>query len=167
MTYFAQFPTFLAKIGDQQQVVEDFFIRVKAGKNYTSSSVLLLSTYIKDGERPEDVSYRFYRNAEYHWVVLLINNIVDPRGEWPKTDKDLVTYTLQRYGTLDDVHHYQTVNGQHEISGYSTLLGLGIIEPITNIEYEQELNENKRHIKVLNPQFLNEFVNDFQHQVSA
>lgn len=167
MPYFSQFPTFIARIGDRQKIVEDFFVRVSAGKNYISSSVLLLSTYIKDGEKPEDVSYRYYNNAEYHWVIFLINNIVNPRTEWPLSDRDVATYTLQKYGYMDDVHHYRTVEGHHEITGYANLLALGQIEPVTNFQYEQDVNEAKRQIKVLDPQFLNEFVSDLQHQVTS
>lgn len=167
MPYFSQFPTFLAKIGDRQKLVEDFFVRVAPGKNYTSSSVLLLSTFILDGERPEDVAYRFYKNAEYHWVILLANNIVDPREEWPLPNADVYTFATRRYGVLNDVHHYRTVQGHHIISGYSQLLSQGIIEPVTNIEHELEVNEAKRHIKVLDPQFLNEFVSDLQNQINV
>lgn len=167
MGYFSQFPTFLAKISDRQKVVEDFFIRVAAGKNYTSSSVLLLSTYVMDGERPEDVSYRFYGAADYHWVVLLVNNIVDPRIEWPFRDADVSTYTLRKYGSLTDNHHYQTVAGKHEISGYANLLAQNIIEGVSNFDYELSINEARRSIKILDPQYLNEFTMDLQHQVTA
>lgn len=167
MAYFSQFPTFIARAGDSQKIIEDFFLRVAPSKNYTSASVLLLSTFIVDGERPEDVSYRFYNSADFHWVVLLVNNIVDPRKEWPLANKDVHTYTIQKYGHLDDVHHYRTVNGKHEITGYANLLAQGVIEPVTNYEHELEVNEAKRSIKVLDPQFLAEFVSDLQHQIRA
>jgi hypothetical protein len=167
MAYFSLFPTFLARLDGTQKVVEDFFVRVAAGKNYISSSVLLLSTYILDGERPEDVAYRYYQNQDYHWVVLLVNNIVDPRTEWPLADKDVPTHTMIRYGSLTEINHYRTVNGKFEISGYKALLDQNVIESVTHFQYEQELNEAKRNIKVLDPQFLNEFVTEFQHLVTT
>ena len=167
MAYFSQFPTFIARLGDRQKVVEDFFVRVAAGSNYTQASILLLSTNVLDGERPEDVSYRFYSSMDYHWVILLINNIVDPRLEWPFSDRDVALYTIKKYGSLTDVHHYQTVNGQHEISGYDTLIDQGIIEPVSNYNYEMSINDAKRNIKALDPQFLNEFVTSLQQQVAS
>jgi len=165
--YFSKFPLFLAKAGEEQKTIEDFFIRVTAGKNYSKTSVLLLDYVVKDMERVEDVAYAFYGNPEYHWVILLINEIVDPRSEWPLPDADVMTFVQFKYGSPTDTHHWRTVAGHFEISPYENLITAGTIEPVSNYQYELDVNEAKRKIKVLDPQYLSEFVNDFTHRVSS
>lgn len=161
MTYFSKFPTLLTQVGDVQQTVEDFFIRVSAGSTYTTVSALLTDYTVLDGERPEDVAYKFYNSMDYFWVILLINSIVDPRNEWPMLDQDILTFTTIKYGLPYAIHHWETVDGQFEISPYQSLVGQGTIVSVTNYDYELRVNEAKRSIKVLDAQYLTEFVSDF------
>lgn len=163
--YFSKFPSFLAQIGATQKIVEDFFIRVSAGKNYTTSSVLLIDYFVKDGERIEDIAYNFYGNSEYHWVLLLVNMITDPRNDWPLRDADVYTMTRLKYGNTDSIHHYRTVVGHHEISAYANLIANGTIESVSNYNHELVLNDAKRKIKILDAQYLQEFVSDFSQRV--
>ncbi len=42
--------------------------------------VALMSHMVDDGERPDHVSYRYYRDAERFWHIADAAVIVDPRG---------------------------------------------------------------------------------------
>lgn len=146
-------------------MVEDIFKRISVGKNYAKASILLLNYYVTDMQKPEDIAFNVYGDAAYHWVILLVNNIVDVRAEWPKSTDDLITYTSKKYGSLTDIHHWRTVQGKHIITPYPSLITAGTIKSINNLDHETEVNEIKRDINILDPQYLQEFVSNFQSQI--
>ena len=69
-------------------VVPDIFRRIQLDK-FFSNRLLLVDYFVDDVERPEDVAHKIYGNSDYHWIVLLSNNIFDVEKEWPKNSKDL------------------------------------------------------------------------------
>jgi hypothetical protein len=42
-----------------------------------------LDYMIKDEERPETIAHRIYGRSDYHWLVLMFNEILDPYFSWP------------------------------------------------------------------------------------
>jgi hypothetical protein len=44
-------------------------------------------------------------------------------------------------------------------------LANGVIEAITNLQHEEELNYAKREIKILRPEFLAEFISSYTNLV--
>ena len=98
-------------------------------------------------------------------------------------------YLLEKYGDYDNlysgIHHYETeeiLNGDglvivpkglHVDTGYSITYydsGLGqevtktnIAQSVTNYDYENEIQEKKRNIYVLKPNYLNVLFNDLDN----
>lgn len=52
---------------------------------------------IQDGDTPEIIADKFYGNVEYHWVVLLFNDIIDPQFDWPLNQNNIIEYINQKY----------------------------------------------------------------------
>lgn len=153
----------MVKIGNEYKYVTDIFRRVYTKSPSVNYSELQTVT-VPDGYSIEQTSDLFYSSPEYHWVIAIINNYVDIREEWPKSSADLVKYCELKYGGLEqlyDVHHYETEDG---ITVQSTYSGTKI--EITNIQYEEKLNDAKREIKMLMPQYLTYFVTKFQSLIS-
>ena len=69
----------------------DIFRRV--GTNDAFKKFIYLDRYhIDDGERIEEVANAIYGSPEYHWVIVITNDIVDPIHEWPLSTTDLIKY---------------------------------------------------------------------------
>jgi hypothetical protein len=95
---------------------------------------------------------------------MILNNIVDIREEWPKSSSDLIEYSKLKYGGLEelyDVHHYESDDNITVQSSYTENK-----IAVTNIEYEEILNDAKREVKILEPKYLNSFVTKFQTLIS-
>jgi hypothetical protein len=117
-----------------------------------------------------------YEREDYHWVLLLTNSIVDVREEWPRKDKDLYSYCVEKYGEnniYQAVHHYRTTDmlasqgvPKGIIVDYDSAKVLsGEHEPVTNWDYEYELNEDKREIKYIPKNLIGKFVSEFQRLI--
>jgi hypothetical protein len=52
---------------------------------------------IQDSDTPEIIADKYYGNVEYHWVVLLFNDIIDPQFDWPLKSDTLIDYIDKKY----------------------------------------------------------------------
>lgn len=163
MSYFSNFPSGMLKIGNEYKYVTDIFRRVYTKAPTVNYSELETVT-IPDGYTIEQVSDLYYSSPEYHWVIAIVNNYVDIREEWPKATSDLVEYCKLKYGGLEglyQVHHYETDDGLIVQADYT-----GPKNEITNMQYEELLNDAKREVKILQPKYLTYFVSKFKNMIS-
>ena len=145
-------------------IVPDIFRRIQLDK-FFNNRLLLVDYFVDDVERPEDVAHKIYGSSEYHWIVLLSNNIVDVEKEWPKKSRDLPKYVKDKYGENNstDVHHYVDSNDTSLIVDWDAAkLANGEIKEVTNFDYEAELNDNKRQILLLDPRYTKDIIKQFK-----
>jgi hypothetical protein len=94
--YFKQFPKiqYQMNLSDKiKTVVTNILKRVDLSKNnYLTKGTLFYNYQLEDGERPEHIADRFYGNPEYHWIILLINQTVNPYFDWLIPDFDFEKY---------------------------------------------------------------------------
>jgi len=74
--FFKSMKGLLYPIHDNQIVVTDIFKRVGL-KKPAVGKLALEKYYIDDGNTPEDIAKIFYNNVYYHWVILVVNDIVN------------------------------------------------------------------------------------------
>ena len=107
--YFASFPKIYYDSEGQgnPQVVTNLLKRV-AIRTKVLNSTSLYDTYdIKNGDTPESLADRLYNDSEFHWVILLVNNITDRYHQWPMYEQQFNTYLTEKYDNPDGVHHYE------------------------------------------------------------
>jgi hypothetical protein len=167
---FSMFPRLLVNTitPNTATLVTDIFRRISLNR-FKNNVVFLQTVTIPDGYTIEQVSDKFYNSPDYHWVIMAINDIVDARKEWPMGSSDLLAYCKKKYGEtgIYETHHYRTVDVDKLIVDYDAAdLANGNIEEVTNIQYEEELNNGKREIKILDPKYLAEFVSAYSNLIS-
>jgi len=158
--FFKAMPKISYKTGDKTILTKDIFRRVGLDRK-KNNKLAVNSYYIKDGETPDMLANNFYGSSKYHWILLIVNDIVSVNEEWPKNQELLFTYTESKYGvgnaSLD--HHYRLTSDISIIVDHdAAAITAGTIEAVSNLDYELQLNEEKRQIFVLKPEFLAEFI---------
>ena len=158
--FFKAMPKISYKTGDKTILTKDIFRRVGLDRK-KNNKLAVNAYYIKDGETPDMLANNFYGSSKYHWILLIINDIVSVNEEWPKNQELLFTYTESKYGvgnaSLD--HHYRLTSDISIIVDHdAAAITAGTIEAVSNLDYELQLNEEKRQIFVLKPEFLAEFI---------
>ena len=141
------------------------------------ANTLVFDTYdVKNGETPESLAHKLYEDAELHWVILLTNDITDAYYGWPLSDQDFEKYITDKYSNPQGIHHYeitqssgpQTGGGpsdfSHKIEVNDTEAGA---ESVSNYEYERREQDKLRSIKLLNPQFLGLFIEEFERKIQG
>lgn len=131
-------------------------------KQEVLSNITLYDEYIiRDGETPEILAEKFYGRSDYHWIIMLTNNRYDSVADFPQPDRVIEEMVITKYGDnhVNDIHHYeQTINDVIYIVDESEAVD---IIPITNRDYEFNLNESKRKIKVISPNIINQLLTQF------
>lgn len=183
MKYFSKFPTleYDFSIGTEAEypvVVTDILVRLRAivDSEYDLSK-LVMDYYIVDGDTMEVISHKMYGKVEYHWTIPFINEKYNYVVDYPLNQNQLEEYIFQKYGTsADAIHHYENDKG-HIITGYLTDEGMWVPGKyrdgdfvyngitISNRDYETLLNESKRQIKVISPDYITLFVSKFNEKL--
>ena len=135
------------------------------------TSTLLYDTYdVKNGETPESLADKLYGDSEYHWIILLVNDITDRYHEWPMSEAQFSQYLKDKYSNPDAVHHYEI---SQESGDTDIKINIGTSNAdyptatlITNYEYEQKLQDDRRKIRLLDPSFINQFVTEYKSLMS-
>jgi hypothetical protein len=183
--YISRLPN--AKISDYIRV-KNFFKRAKLREDIFQELAFFERYAIEGDDRPDNVAFKVYDDSTFDWVVLLSNNILNIQSEWPLPQRDFDRFLLDKYGDYDTlyngVHHYETeevknsngvtivpaglqVQDEYNVSYYDYLLDQpvqtgNLSVPITNYEYEESLNNQKRQIYVLKSSYLNIVINDLE-----
>ena len=165
----------LKKDGNQK-LVTDLMTRVKV-REKVIDEISLYDTYdVPSGERPEVTAFKHFGDTELHWIILLTNDVTDAYYGWPLSDQDFEKYVTDKYTNPQGIHHYEitqssgdtTGNGpddySHKIEVNSTEAGA---ESVSNYEYERRLQDEKRTIRLLNPQFLGLFIEEFERKIQG
>ena len=176
--YFQQFPlnVYDAVGNGDYKVVTDLLSRV-ALHTKAKSVASLYDTYdVRSGETPEMVAFNVYGDPEYHWVILLVNNITDRYHQWPMNNRQFLAHLAERYDNVDATHHYEI----YQVSGDTTVkidIGPTNVDTdgdtiadavlVTNREYEEAKQDEIRKIRLLDPEYLEQFVEDFENLIKG
>ena len=142
---------------------------------------------IEGDDRPDIVASKYYGDQNRDWLVLQSNNIINVQTEWPLSQRDFDRYCLEKYGSYDNlyngVHHYETVeiknsNGvvivpekQQVPSDYTVryyddkleqIITVNETTTITNYQYEDDIQTNKRNIFLLKPTYVPLVIEDHE-----
>ena len=178
MSYFSKFPLLAYDIkGDKvRKLLPDILRRVKLRSTIKSGGMLFDTYDVKNGEKPEDIAFKWFGDAELHWIILMTNNVTDRYYGWPLNQVQFAEFLTDKYGdNVDAVHHYEvtkdsgrtTSNGP---SDYSYLVEVNSDTDnaisISNRQYEERDQDKKRQIQLLNKSFLGDFIAEFDKLIS-
>ena len=165
---------------------KNLFRRIKI-RDDLSDVILGFEKYIiQNNERPDQIADDLYGDTTYDWVILITNNIINIYDEWPMSEQEMYNHMVRKYGAdhVESIHHWVTQeikNTRGDVilrDGFEvpedfeyrrpdgTLIPREeLVRPISNYDYESQLNDYKRGIHVLKPQYIDSFVEEFEKLV--
>ena len=179
MSYFSRFPLFVydVKNNSNYKLLPDILRRVKLRATIKSGGMLFDKYDVKEGEKPEDVAFKWFGDPELHWVILMTNNITDRYYEWPMNQVQFAEFLTDKYGAgnEDAIHHYEVTKDSGRTTGkgpsdYSHLVEVNSdtdnASSISNREYEERIQDSKRQIQLLDKSFLGDFIAEFDRLIA-
>lgn len=166
-----------AKIGDYT-IVKNLFKKGKIREDIFQNLAFFTKYQIKGNDRPDNVAFEVYQDSSLDWLVLICNNVINVQTEWPLPQNDFDRFVLDKYGDYNTlyngIHHYETVEVTNSQGVIILPAGLQVqsdytltyydyfadslvtvndaVIPVTNYEYEEGIENDKRNIFILKPQ---------------
>lgn len=173
--YFSYFPTTehdLTNIG-QTVTLTNIMRRFIVKSKLQDRSDVFYEYDVQWGDRPDIIAEKYYGDADMAWLVLHFNNIKDPVFDFPLFGRDFDNYIIGKYGSINsaksEVHEYRQILNDAEVkfdgtkiperyvvvdlTTYNTLSSTAR-RTIYKYDWEEELNDAKRKIKLLDKRFL-------------
>jgi len=168
---------------------KNLFRRVKVREDLFGNFMQFEKYKVVGDERPDNVAEKVYDNDDLDWVILLSNNIIDIKNDWPLTQSQFNEFVNEKYTPqqLVSIHHYETLelrdnknqlilpsgitvdenfNMEYlsggQIRSTNSLIDGRPIRAVTFFDFENDLNDRKRNINVLKPDLLGVFIKDFE-----
>ena len=157
----------IPKFKDVKNLLRRVGVRAKVKSNTS-----LFDTYdINSGESPEEIADKLYDNPELHWVILMVNDITDRYHQWPLNHNQFIAHINDKYDNIDATHHYEIA----QTSGDTTIkINIGTdntdhsgATAITNYEYELARQDEMRKIRLLDPAYIDAFVDEYKILMKA
>jgi hypothetical protein len=147
---------------------------------------------IQEGDTPEIIAYKYYGDSYRYWIVLYVNQILDPQWQWPLQSSVLESYILDKYdfNAKATTHHYEKIITKVDLRTNTTTIDKYIIDQqsynslqtgtfersmatgqfsittsrkiVSYYDYEIELNESHTNIKLLNSIYVGELEKQFK-----
>jgi len=178
MSYFSRFPMMIydVKGNDNYKLLPDILRRVKQRAGIKAGQFIFDSYDVMNGEKPEDIAYKWFGDAQLHWIILMTNNITDRYYQWPMTQPQFAEFLTDKYGAgnEDSAHHYEVTQDSGRTSGqgpndYSHKVEVNSdtdnATTITNREYEEREQDKYRSIRLLNQRYVNDFISEFDNLI--
>ena len=103
--YFANFPLIPYDnygTGDFR-LTPNILKRIAVSANIKTTTSLFDTYDVKEGETPELIADKLYGNPEFHWVVLMMNDVVDRYHQWPMSRRQFLAHLNDKYTNVDGV----------------------------------------------------------------
>jgi len=117
---------------------------------------------VKDGEKIEDVAYDAYGDAELHWIIMLMNDIIDPFIDWAMSTSELNRYILKVYTGTGNVANAPDGTHHWVLNGVTYNYAHAGAVSVSNRQYEIDRNETKRSIKMLRKEYVDQVISEME-----
>ena len=172
MSYFNRFPKMIydMKNDGNYKLLPDILRRVKQRSAIKSGQFIFDNYDVRDGEKPEDIAYKWFGDAQLHWVILMTNNVTDRYYDWPMNQAQFQEFIEDKYSNPDAIHHYEITKSSGRTTGegpadYSHLVEVNSdtdnATSISNRQFEEREQDKKRNIRLLDKRYLNDFIDEF------
>lgn len=145
----------------------DITVSARIKKYLRSYRAVGLRPYIiQNGELPEIVSNKIYGSPKYGYLIIAINEIHSLYDDWPKSSEVFKDYLIEKYGsvgaTQSTTHSWYTGEDNAVSEEYWLTLTDANKYTKTVFEYENDINNKKSEINILDFRYVVDFESKLQ-----
>ena len=173
--YFENIPVIpYDSVGDGEFKDVTNLLRRVAVRAKVKANTMLYDTYdVRSGDTPEAIADRLYGDPQLHWIIMLVNDITDRYHGWPLSERQFNEFVNEKYSNPDGIHHYEIPQSSGDTSISTEVYSNSALytgdtdfynsaTAITNREYEEKEQDKKRKIRLLDPKYVEQFVDEYK-----
>ena len=169
--YFSNFPyiAYDNKGDGELKIVTNILKRLALRTEIINEQAIFDLYDVPNGDTPETVAADIYGDPELHWIVLYANNITDRYHDWPMNTTQFLSFVEDKYTNPNAVHHYE-ITQQSGDTKITINIGTDNTDhpsatAITNYEYEDDLQNQKSRIRLINPTYVVSIISEFEKRM--
>ena len=162
---------------NKPRTIKNPLVRYKLRDVWKERSAIYYTHTVEEGQSAQFIADRFYGDVTLDWVIYKVNEIIDPLFEWPLDYNPFINFIKSKYGSVASaqgtLHHYEWKYQDKQVLFDGTIVpqkyfevdaetyaGLPVDQKreVSNYTYEEEKNDDRRIIKVLDSVYLNTFL---------
>ena len=177
MKHFSNYPS----VEYDNKLSVNILVRGKIRDAILEKSALYYKHTVRNGERPDIISTKYYGNPKYTWAIFYANNMFHPVLDWPLDYQNFSNFLTNKYGSVErstsTIHHYELVENdmtyiisestyKNYLTSNETALSESDrknINAVSNYDFELRENENKRNILILDQSYLYQIDNELKN----
>ena len=160
-------------------------LQIVRESDYYSSSYI-----VQEGETPVSLAQDFYNDPNLFWVILNLNNMINPWVDWYMDQLTLTKFTKNKYDLTDATLGSTFMWGLDGLFFRESELGSAVrtfnsfldeanddeslaidnfkqaAELLSYIEFETIANEEKRNIRLVRPNQINVILKEYKKEIS-
>jgi hypothetical protein len=182
--YFTEFPI----IEYQGVVARDLTRRSRVREKLLNDPYVFLPYTVREGEKPETIAQLYYGSVNDTWLVLLANNITDPYHQWPLDTKEFNDAFISKYSIISKREGFNVIRWGQDNTRTDNIVYYYVKDEITDrikrysvetsplpfgskavrvYDYENQINENKREISLIDKVYRNQVVEEFRSSIRS
>ena len=98
--YFSKFPKTYYSLEDTPysvDVVTNIISRFSLEQSFKENTSIYEKYNVQENDTPEIIASKIYDSPERHWIVLMMNDIIDAQYDWPLEYRTLTTFINDKY----------------------------------------------------------------------
>ena len=109
MQYFSALPKVIVTDNNRvSRIMTNLMARTSVLPAVLQNPLLFYTYDIQEGDTPEIIADKYYSDSYRYWVVLYVNQIMDPQWDWPLSGSQLQKYIEDKYGYNANTGHWTT-----------------------------------------------------------
>lgn len=131
MKYFSTLPKVVYADSFNSRVMTNIMARASIIPTLMNDPLVFYTYDLQDGDTPEIVAHKYYGDVYRYWIVLYVNQMMDPQWNWPLNYTNFDAYILNKYSEIDPyttVHHYEKIITNFNVTTNTTTTETIIID---------------------------------------
>ena len=97
--------------------------------------------FVGEGDTPDIVAHKIYGSSDWHWIILLLNEMLHPQFDWPLDSKSILKYIDKKYQSQEYANN--STEGAGTTWAQSNTKEYFLIEKKKNERLDQEISIEK------------------------
>ena len=141
--YFSYFPKTVYSLNSSDvDAVTNIVSRFGFEQSFKNNSAVYYEYDIQDGDTPEIIASKFYNSPDRYWVILMINDIVDPQFDFPLDQRTIISFIDEKYSANANIGQSGIAWAQSNVKAYYKVETRTTISTDTELKNRLEIDAN-------------------------
>lgn len=165
--FFSLLPNIKYKSNNSKEyiTVKNIFTSYQINQDLARNENIFTKYIMKPNTTIQDIAREYYGDPFYDWIIILINNIVNPTFTIPLDyDQIILKIKKDRNDPFDTIYcidengikYYGDCKNNKEVS----------YTPVTYLEHENKINEENSTLYLLKKRYFRSFIDDFRKEMA-